>query len=390
MVRQLQNSRRGRLLLAAALAGVVALAGACSSSTGAAKPHGTGSGASTANKAAAPVHVAQGRDKEAPSLPPNPAVAHKKLAIISFAQSNESGYIPAGAAKTAAQQIGWDATIYDAKTNVGAITGLVRQAQASGANAIITVNIDCDFAAKAFADAKAAGMVIVPINGFDCDDPGSPAGVGKSGFSADIQPGGGLTPDEFWKQDGSDMAKVAIADSHNTAKIISVESDGLAVEVWQHRGFDSTIESSGGSKIVDKVTFTTADFVTGRLTTMVEAALTKHPEATYIKSTFSASTIANVIPAIRASHSKIKVLGGEGLQSELALVRSGQLLATDTTPSAWFGWAAVDTVNSLFRHAKPHDSGLQWVTVMKDNVPASGPVEAADYQSAYRKSWGLT
>lgn len=368
---------------------VTALAAGCGGGTQERTGSGSKADSAGAAKAATVVAAAKRRDGVPPPLSPNPAVKGKQLAIIVFSQANESGYVPSNAAKQAAETIGWKATIYDAKGNVGAITGLVRQATAAGAQAIIVVNIDCALAPRAFRQAKSAGVLLVPINGFDCDDSGASGGVSPSGFSGQIKPGGGLTADQFWMQDGSDMAQMAIADSGDTAKIISIEATGLAVEIWQQRGFDSTIKASGGSKIVDKIDFTFTDFLSGRLTTMVQSALTQHPEATYIKSPFSAATIANVVPAVRASHSDIKILGGEGLQSELDLLRGGKILATDTTPAAWSGWAAVDTLNSLFRKAKPNDSGLQWVLVTKENVPPSGPVRTADYETAYRKAWGL-
>ncbi|GAA4978876.1 hypothetical protein GCM10023205_53990 [Yinghuangia aomiensis] len=387
VLRRCTSARRSRLLVGLLATGTLVLTG-CSSSDGGSAPSASGGVGFVAS--ASVVQEAKQRDRTPPVLAANPAVAGKNVAILSLSQANESGAVPAAAAKEAAEIIGWKATIYDANSNMGAVTGLVRQATAAGANALIVVNIDCAAAAQAFREATAAGVVIVPVNGFDCDNEGSPGGPSARGFSGEIRPGGGLNQSQFWAQDGSDQAHNAIADSEDTAKIISVESTELAVEYWQAKGFNEAVAASGGSRVVQRVEFTTADFVSGRLTTMIEAALTRHPEATYIKSAFSASTIANVVPAVRASHSKIKILGGEGLQSEFDLLRKGQMLSTDATPGSWFGWAAVDTVNSLFRKTPPNDSGLQWMLVDRDNVPSTGTVQTADFRTVYRASWGVS
>ena len=68
-----------------------------------------------------------------------------------------------------------------------------------------------------------------------------------------------------------------------------------------------------------------------------------------------------------------------------------ELLSGDREPT-WEGWAAVDTMNSVFRKTPPADSGLGWVMAdAAHNVPASGPFDPRiDYRSQYRKAWGLS
>jgi ribose transport system substrate-binding protein len=60
-------------------------------------------------------------------------------------------------------------------------------------------------------------------------------------------------------------------------------------------------------------------------------------------------------------------------------------------PSDWTGWAAIDTMNSLFRHSKPAYSGLGWQLVdTQHNLPASGPfVSSVNYRAIYEKAWGV-
>ena len=85
-------------------------------------------------------------------------------------------------------------------------------------------------------------------------------------------------------------------------------------------------------------------------------------------------------------------MGGEGFEPELDLLRTDQgVNAVNIAPSDWTGWAAVDTMNSLFAGTEPVDSGLGWQLVDKDNnLPASGPfVPAVDFKSVYKKAWGV-
>jgi ribose transport system substrate-binding protein len=85
-------------------------------------------------------------------------------------------------------------------------------------------------------------------------------------------------------------------------------------------------------------------------------------------------------------------MGGEGLEPELDLVRDGKITAVNVFPSEWLGWAAVDTLNSVFRGEAPVPSGVGWMLADADhNLPASGPAHSRiDYEAQYRKAWGAT
>jgi ribose transport system substrate-binding protein len=59
--------------------------------------------------------------------------------------------------------------------------------------------------------------------------------------------------------------------------------------------------------------------------------------------------------------------------------------------SEWNGWAAIDTLNSVFLKQPPVDSGIGWTFVDKDNgLPASGEVPTPiDFRAASQKAWGV-
>ncbi len=362
--------------------------GSSSSSTGT-----SGSTSATTNGAgsengpqSAAVQKAETAGTQPPDSSPRKVAEGKKVAIIVLSL-DESSATPAHAVEEAAKELGWETRVFNANHEVPRVTALVRQAVAAGYEGIVPVAVDCDFAGAAFTQAKKEGIDIVPIEGVDCNSPISPA-KGPSGFSAEIKT---ATPSTaaFWEQAGEYAADEVIADSGNQAKIISVENQELGVLNGMAKGFTETIENSNGSEIVEKVVFTTPDYISGRVTEMVRAALTKNPDATYIKSPFSAVTAQYIVPAVKSSHSEVKIVGGEGLASELALLREGSLLSTTSTPATWMGWAAIDTLNSVFEKTPPMNSNVPWVLVAVNNVPKGGEVTVkADYKAAYLKAWG--
>ena len=135
---------------------------------------------------------------------------------------------------------------------------------------------------------------------------------------------------------------------------------------------------------------TTADFTSGRLVGKIQAELLRHPEVTWIKSPFTFATTLGIVPALGPNPHRIDVMGGEGLEPELDLLRAGKITAVNVFPSEWFGWAAVDTLNSVFRKEAPAPSGLGWILAdATHNLPASGPARLpVDFQAQYEKVWG--
>ncbi len=98
------------------------------------------------------------------------------------------------------------------------------------------------------------------------------------------------------------------------------------------------------------------------------------------------------MPALASQTAKLDVMGGEGHKDELDLLRDGKITAVNIFASDWEGWAAIDTMNSVFRKTPPVDSGLGWVMAdAQHNVPASGAFDPRiDYRSEYRKAWAVS
>jgi ribose transport system substrate-binding protein len=381
---------------------VLALAAACSSSKSSTPPTTAASNTTSATAgattttvdplAAAQADVARAKkpggtykDVDPTS---RPAVKGKHIVVISAGEASISSMVPSDAAVAAAKAIGWQVDLYDAKLNPGNWSPLIRQAIAAHADGIVVDAIDCDQAQQAFQEAKAANIVVVPIYAFDCTDPH--AGNEPTGLFSGYVNYGTSNLDTFTEQFGADQANYIIAQSHNTAKVVDVYDPEFTVLYWVFKGFNDTIAKSGGSKVIDTLTVTQSDLLAGKVEGEVQAELLRFPQATWLKSPYTYVTLLGIGPALASKPGSINVMGSEGFLPELDLIRKGIVNAVSIVSSEWTGWAAIDTMNSIFRHEQPAFSGLGWQLVDKTSIPASGPlVPSVDFKSEYMKAWGV-
>ena len=394
---------RTRIVPVAVLAALLVAAAACSSSKSSSTPTTASGSATTAAAgatstttdvaAAAQAEVAKAEQGTYTDVDPTsrPAVKGKHIVVISSGQANISNLEPVNGAVAAAKAIGWQVDVYDAKLNPANDSPLVRQAVAAHADGIILDAIDCDQAQEALQEAKAANIVVIPMYAFDCTD--AQAGNESTAlFSAITNYGArGANIDAFTESYGADQADYIIAASHNAAKIIAVQTPGFTVLTYTLKGFQDAINASGGSKIVDVMQVTPTDLLSGKLPAMIQAELLRFPDANWIKSPYTYVTTLGIGPALQGKAGSINVMGGEGFQPELDLIRSGIVTAVNVVSSEWTGWAAVDTMNSAFLHLKPVDSGIGWQIADKAHIPASGPLNpTVDFKSEYMKAWGVS
>ncbi|MCU1674138.1 MAG: LigA protein [Frankiales bacterium] len=396
--RSLSRPRAARA--AAVLAGAL-LATACASSSGGttANPVGnteeaptttTDSGADTAALEA----VYKGT-LQSPDPAPRAAVKGKKVVIISSGQASISSSIPSNAAQAAAKALGWDVTIYDAQLNPANGVNLVRQAVSSGADGIVLDAIDCATVKAPLEEARKKGITVVPIYAYDCNDPF--AGQGDTSlFSAPINYGPDAVKNlgAFAEKYGFAQAQAVIAATGGKAKVVFFNTDSTTVLHYTGKGFLDGMKTCAECKVVAKVEFTGLD-LGPTLQQKASSVLLQHPEANAVKSPYTAATLLGIGPAVTQSGraSKLYVMGGEGFQPELDLLRNRQGVdAVMISPSDWTGWAAIDTMNSLFQGKAPAFSGLGWQLVDREhNLPASGEFQSSvDYKAIYKKAWGVS
>jgi ribose transport system substrate-binding protein len=368
---------------------VVALASAVGASQAGAVAASSGGDAATR---AATLAVKQAFAGRISAVDPTPRAGArgKHVVVISAGQASQTASIGVDAAVEAAKAIGWQVDMYDGQLDPAKYGPLVRQAIAAGADGIILGAIDCAAVSQPLQEARAAKIAVVGGGSFDCDDPHG-GGAKKGLFSADInlEPQATSTAD-FARGYGADQASYVIAASKNRARILVLNDPEFTTLYYTNDGFQKTIGRAHGAKIVSTLDVTTADFTSGRLVGKIQAELLRHPEVTWIKSPFTFATTLGIVPALGANPHGIDVMGGEGLESELDLLRAKRITAVNVFPSEWFGWAAVDTLNSVFRKEAPAPSGIGWILAdATHNLPASGPAKLpVDFQAQYQKVWG--
>jgi ribose transport system substrate-binding protein len=329
-----------------------------------------------------------------PSSQPRPAARNKKLAVISSGQNAISSLVPASAVMEAAATIGWDAKLYDGKLDPKSWPGLVSQAVADGVAGIVLVAVDCPAVAKPLAEAKAKGIKIVGIFAFDCNDVLF-GGTAPSLFSSYVDFGPPVNQNiaDFSQLYGADQANTVIAQTDGKAKVILVTDNEFTSIRHTIQGFRDTITKCTTCSIVAEVDIKAADLTTPAAAASVLKVLQEHPDANAVKSPYTAATLAAVSPAVMKSGraASLYVMGGEGFEPELDLIRKHEgLSAVTVIPSDWYGWAAVDTVNSLFIGQEPADSGLGWQLIDDEvNPPSNNAYKPTiDFRSAYRAAWG--
>jgi ribose transport system substrate-binding protein len=323
---------------------------------------------------------------------PRPAVPGKHVVVISAGQASISAQVGVDAAVDAAKAIGWQVEVYDAKLNPANYAPLVRQAIAAKVDGIILGAIDCQAVEAPLREARAANIAVIGGGAFDCNDPHG--GNAKQGlFSAQINYGPRVKSlGSFAEAYGADQANYIVSKSRNRAKILVLNDPEFTTLYYTNRGFENVIDKSHGSKIVSTLEITTADFTGTSLVSKIQAELLRHPEVTWIKSPFTYATTLGIVPALGSNDRKIDVMGGEGFEPELDLIRAGKITAVNIFLSEWVAWAGVDTMNSVFRKERPADSGVGWVLADKaHNTPPSGDFRPPiDFRAQYRKAWGVS
>jgi ribose transport system substrate-binding protein len=322
---------------------------------------------------------------------PRAAVKGKHIVVVSAGQASGGAGEGVEPLVDAAETIGWDVDVYDGKLTPATYPGLVRQAVAAGADAIVLAGIDCQVVKQPLEEARAKRVVVTGIGAFDCSDPAA-GGSDRDLFDARINFGAKVKNVGAWVAAyGDAQANYVIAKSKNQAKVLLVTAPEFTTLHYIDQGFRRTIRRSKGSEIVGTVEVTTADFVNNQLVPKIQAELLRHPDVDWVRSPFAYATTLGVVPALGSRASGVDVMGGEGTEPEIDLVRNGKVTATNVVSLEWESWAVIDTVNSVFRGEKPVDSGFGWVMTDRDhNLPSSGlPEPTFDYKAAYEKAWGV-
>lgn len=316
----------------------------------------------------------------------------KKVWIISPGQIGESASIPTNAVKEAGELVGWKMTLFDSKLDVNNFSLGIRQAIAAKADGVILHAIDCAVVKQALQEARAAKVKILAYYALDCDDPsvkGQPLYDGSVNFGSQF--GDYATLTRSW---GAAKADWLIAKTKGHAKVISFKEDELLVVKYIREGFEQGLAKCKTCEIVKTVDFTLTD-LGPKLQQKAQGALLQHPEANAIHVPYDSAMHLGVAAALMESgrNDQIEVIAGEGFPSNVDLIRDnkGQDAAM-AFPAQWTGYAAIDSLNSVFHGTAPQDSGIGWKLIDRDhNLPAKGKgyEPDTDFRAAYKKAWGV-
>ena len=333
----------------------------------------------------------EGTDSEPPTTGPKPETG-KSVWIIPCAEVNEGCAIPAAGAKEAAEELGWNVTIFDGKFDPNQFSAGVNQAVAAGADAIVLVAIDCQAIKGALEHAKAANVTVVGIYSYDCNDPLSGGAGTESLFTGTVQYSGSQA--EHYEEYGELRADLIIAEAGGEAKVINITNNEFLNVAYVDKGFVETMEECSGCEIVETIDLTGQDFTGNTIQTKVAAAIQRHPEANAVKIAYDGVALLGAAAAIAESgrSEQLYVQGGEGFPDVVKLMIEEAGIDSELgIPARWIGWAAIDTVNRLLQGDKPADSGAGFQAIDKRNEDefADGYDGNVNYRAAYRKAWGL-
>jgi ribose transport system substrate-binding protein len=332
----------------------------------------------------------KGTDRALPTHASKPTPG-KKVWIISPGQIGESASIATNAAKEAGEAVGWKMTLYDSKLDVANFSLGIRQAIAAKADGVILHSIDCPLVKQALSEAHAAKVKVLAYYSLDCDDPsahGQPMYDGMVNFGSQFDDYAALIRD--W---GARKADWVITKTQGKAKVISFKEDELLVVKYIREGFEQELAKCKTCEIVKTVDFTLAD-LGPKLQQKAQGALLQHPEANAMHVPYDSAMLLGISAALLESgrNDKIEVIAGEGFPSNIQLIRDNKGQdAANAFPAKWTGYAAIDSMNSLFHGEKPQDSGIGYKLIDREhNLPAAGQgyEPDVDYKAGYKQIWG--
>lgn len=331
---------------------------------------------------------------------PDPAtrIAAKgiRIAIISRGQQSPSSKIPTDAAAEAARALGWNVLRYDLELDPRKAGQAVKEAIQVGVHGIVT-NIDCAYASQEFAEAKAKGILIIPLFAFDCTDKTVTGSAGPSQFTTFVNYTGTGERTDPGRQNaaaGVLAANAVILATNQQAKVLAFSETTSTILNYMHIGFVSQIKKCSTCQLLEEIKYTASDVASGALRGMVDDALRRHPEVTAIRGPNSTAIQAAISPALQDAkmQNKVVVVGGEGLPADLDLIRAKQgLNITLSFDTPWHAWAAIDTLNSRLNGEDGRYPGVGVMLIDREhNLPPSGPVQHnINFKDVYKKAWGV-
>lgn len=329
------------------------------------------------------------------SPPPKPGT---NITMITASLSFSAGADAANGVQEAGEAMGWNVRVVDGKFDTNTELTAIRQAIVNGADGIILYLIDCPAVQSGLEQAKQAGIPVVGVEAFDCNDIKSGGedlmyGVGDYN-SAPYGP-----PQEYaegWINDWSKVnADAIIAATNMQAKVIeAVETDSEGT-LHIHTGYQEEMAKCAECETVAEIEYTGAEFGPV-LQQKIAQAIIQHPEANAVFGGYDAPVASGgIAAAVRASGrvGDLYVTGGEGHAENVALVHEhkGQNAGSGTLVT-WEAWAGTDAMNRVLNGGEPAPTGMGLQLWDEgNNLPPLGHAwdPNVDFRALYKEAWGV-
>jgi ribose transport system substrate-binding protein len=354
-----------------------------------------GVSASLSQDAAAAVAAAQKEAEQALSAPtawagptaaPKP-LAGKKIAVISCAQLTEGCNRPSRAAVEAAQKLGWDATIFDGKGDVGTQLAAINAAVDSKYDGIALMIVDPVQNNEAIHRAIDAKIPVVTLAEPPYTDQRKALLSSVPDVSHDWLRTGKLIGDYMiWKSDG-----------HVNALLLN-DPEVTVVLYGQFAGTEGKLsdkQACPDCKVtVENFTIATLNTQPAALTA---AAVQRDPTINWVWCyDFCMANVSTDLIS-RGLQGKIMGAGFDCNAQNLQLIRDGRVqVVCIADPRDWEAWAAVDTLNRLMNGQPAVDQNIPVrlfdksnVDQLTDNDIKNGWQGGTDFRSQFLKIWGV-
>lgn len=384
--------RLARLVLM--LVVVVALAAAgCGSddSSGTASTAAAGSGTSGSNsggdavsKARAVVDAARKPITafDGPSQSPGKPPSGKSLSVI-YPVAAPLPQRASASVKNAAAAVGWTTRLVNAQGTPKGYVDAVEQAISSKVDGIVLVAMPVPLLQDQIKAASRAHIPVVAILPALPEPKPAPEKYGLFDYVTAAHNDEGVALGDWIIQDSPDGADVIRLTSPEFPDLTR-ESDALA----------KTLQDAGGKwKVVEKVQSPVTDILGGpQGVQRLQSAMRKQPNAKYMF-VLSESWSQIFLQARKLlGRSDVAALGSDG-DFSVPLVKKGEKIVMAGPDTMQYGWYAVDALIRAFND-KPAIGGyfprFQIVdTTNAKDVNGPGITAEFDYQSAWKKLWGI-
>jgi ribose transport system substrate-binding protein len=382
-------TKGGTAVISVALAALVALSGCASSGN---------PGSNTADSSSGELAMSQadsqkilttafaGEKYPLPSDSPKPMTGKKVwiLNCLAYAtcRAQTAGLLEVG------KTFDWDIREMDSKSDPRTSSTLIMNAIADKADAVVVLGMDCASIATALSAAKQANVVTLSLGGQQCSDP-------TNGYTAQLKLNGADGVIEQYKlygeSDGKVLAAATVRAGINSPTILDIATTDQEVHNSRDAGFKDAIGKHCASCKVETADFTLAQLAGSQGAQLIRTAVLDHPDAQVIYFPFDPALVSMGIKQALSSAPNVKlVFGGDGGGGALDLIGTlKQELIVNTYDLDFIGWGAFDALNRIFSGVQatslPNEGG--WITYA--DADHKSPKPPFDYNSEFKKLWGL-